>query len=135
MHHRQRQRHGAVELRAVFAAGIGEVVRAVGVLRVGVGEGLLIGFGQHHGHQVVRALGKLRCGHVLDALLLDTHVDDIGRVVRQRQVARRLHAQQRHNQQHGNLVLEQVLDYAHGTSPCSTGQPGCTSGPLTDASL
>ena len=57
VHHRQRQRHGTVELRAVFAAGIGEIVRAVGVLRVGVGEGLLVGFGQHHGHQVVRALG------------------------------------------------------------------------------
>ena len=63
------------------------------------------------------ALGKLLGGHVLHALLLDTRIDNVGGVVGQRQVACRLHAQQHHDQQHHQLVLSKVLDYAHGAPP------------------
>ena len=133
--HRHGKRHGIVEGGAVTLAGFRQQIRAVFVLRISVGEHLLIGFGKHHGHQVMGAFGELFGRDVLHALLLNARIDDVGGVVGQGQVARSLHAQQHHDQQHGNLVLKQVLDYAHGTSPCSAVRPGCTSGPSTDASL
>ena len=115
--HRHGKRHGVIEGGAVTLAGFRQRIRAVFVLRISVGEHLLIGFGKHHGHQVMGAPGKLLGGHVLHALLLDTRIDDVGGVVGQGQVARSLHTQQHHDHQHHQLVLGKVLDYAHGCPP------------------
>ena len=115
--HRHGKRHDVVEGGAVALSGFRQRIRAVFVLRISVGEHLLFGFGKHHGHQVMGAFGELLGGHVLHALLLDTRIDDVGGVIRQSQVACSLHAQQHHDQQHHQLVLSQVLDYAHGESP------------------
>ena len=98
--HRHGKRHSVIEGGAVTLAGFRQRIRAVFVLRISVGEHLLIGFGKHHGHQVMGAPGKLLGGHVLHALLLDTRIDDVGGVVGQGQVARSLHTQQHHDHQH-----------------------------------
>ena len=115
--HRHGKRHGVVERGAITLAGFRQRIRAVFVLRISVGEHLLLGFGKHHGHQVMGAPGKLLGGNVLHALLLDTRIHDIGGVVGQGQVARSLHTQQHHDHQHHQLVLGKVLDYAHGAPP------------------
>ena len=115
--HRHGQGHGAIERRTIALAGLRQRICAIFVLRISVSEHLLIGLGEHHGHQVMGALGELFGRDVLHALLLDTRIDDVGGEVGQRQVACRLHAQQHHDQQHHQLVLSKVLDYAHGAPP------------------
>ena len=88
----ERKRHCLVEVLSLPIPRLREgVVPACGLV-VRLSEELLVGFGQHHLHEVVGALGKLRCGRVLHARLLDSHIDDVGGVSRKRQVAECLHS-------------------------------------------
>ena len=88
----ERKRHRLVEVLSLLIARLGEGIIPACSLVVRLGEELLVGFGQHHLHEVVGALGKLRCGRVLHARLLDSHVDNVGGVSRKRQVAECLHS-------------------------------------------
>ena len=112
----QRQGHHAVELLLLLLALVVELVRAVVRLGVSVAERLLVVDRKHHG-DLVMGLGRhLVGGRMLHAGLLDAHIDDIGRVVRQRQVGERLHDEQAHDEQHGHLAVLQIANYAHGAS-------------------
>ena len=88
----ERKRHRLVEVLSLLIARLREGVVPTCSLVVRLGEELLVGFGQHHLHKVVGALGKLRCGRVLHARLLDSHINDVGGVSRKRQVAESLHS-------------------------------------------
>ena len=88
----ERKRHRLVEVLSLLIARLGEGIIPACSLVVRLGEELLVGFGQHHLHEVVGALGKLRCGRVLHARLLDSHIDDVGGVSWKRQVAECLHS-------------------------------------------
>ena len=112
----QRQGHHAVELLLLLLALVVELVRAVVRLGVSVAERLLVVDRKHHS-DLVMGLGRhLVGGRMLHAGLLDAHIDDIGRVVRQRQVGERLHDEQAHDEQHGHLAVLQIANYAHGAS-------------------
>ena len=110
MHRNKRHRHGIVELRTMLAAEVGELVGAVGLLGVGIGEQAFVLLAFHNGDQVVRALGERIGRRMLDARLLNAHVNDVRCVVRQRQVAERLNREQHHDDRYRDFMIRKILD-------------------------
>ena len=68
----------------MLAAEVGKLVGAIGTLGVGIGKQAFVLLAFHNGDQVVRALGERIGRRMLDARLLNTHVNDVGCVIRQR---------------------------------------------------
>ena len=110
MHRNKRHRHGVVELRAMLAAEVGELVGAVGLLGVGIGKQAFVLLAFHNGDQVMRALGERIGRRMLDARLLNAHVNDVGCVVWQRQVAERLNREQHHDDRYRDFMIREILD-------------------------
>ncbi len=109
MHDDKRKRHGIVERFARIIARLRQLVGSRRGLLVGRVKRLAVVALKHHRHQIMGALGKLGCGYVADARLLDANVHDVGGVGGKGKVAQRLHGEQDDDDRHGELVLRKVL--------------------------
>ena len=109
----ERERDDDVERVQILARRIGEMVQAVLAQGVRRAQRRLVLVGAEHAEGVER-LGAHRVGRrMLDAGLLDAHVDDVGRVVWKGKVGRRLDDQQHDDDRDRSQGVLQIRDYAH----------------------
>ena len=113
----KRQHHRGIERSAVFAAELGEMIQPVVLKQIGRLQKRAVIARKRGIERLVSFAGEHRGRGVLDARLLDADIDQLRRVVRQRQIAIGLRDQQHHNHKHsGNMAFE-IFHYAHAMRP------------------
>ena len=113
--HDVRRGHGIFQRSALVGGQVGAQAQHIAVGGVGVleGSGVLLAHQQREGIQ--RALPHGVGQGAFDAALLDAGVHDLAGVVRQRQIAVRLHEQQcEHHEADGPVTGQLLKDLCHG---------------------
>ena len=113
--HDIRRGHGIFQRSALVGGQVGAQAQHIAVGGVGVleGSGVLLAHQQREGIQ--RALAHCVGQGAFDAALLDAGVHDLAGVVRQRQIAVRLHEQQcEHHEADGPVTGQLLKDLCHG---------------------